>query len=142
MGKEVFNLVLEEELYKQELLYKIRTGTFTREEFNNMTPEQQDLFKQLLFEYYTGFIPDKKALSAVEFALVGLAKLFFKLIKGEPLTETEQTYYSWLESIFNMHDAPLDINSWQAQYITNILTATNTVRAEYLQRKLEWTGNL
>jgi len=81
------------------------------------------------------------ALSSLEFAFMGLAKLFFKKMEGVPLTPAEETFYNQFKALVESHEMTLDASDWYFAYLAYCTQKVMENRAEYNKvRKLQTIG--
>lgn len=141
MAKEVVNFLTEEELLREVIKYKIQNNLFTKEDYDNMSIEEQNLVKEVLFEMYAQNINPYPALSGLEFGLFALAKIFLKHLDGINLTPAEQEFLTVFRNIIESHELTLNVNDWYIQYLQAVKTQVELNRQEYKQKKLEITGS-
>lgn len=143
MAKEIISLTSEAQAKYDEIAFKIKNNLLTNTDFASMSPEDQELVKEVLFDLYSKEkINPFVALSGLEFGLVALAKLFFELVPHTPsATPTGlDNLYTQLRDIFSMHDLPVEGNTWQLQYLQKQVVDTVENRANYKTQKQEITG--
>lgn len=140
MAIERIQLVSDEELQQKILEHKIQTNQLTYEEFCNLPEETREKVKETLFNKFARNINPYVALSAVEFGLIGLAKILFKKIEGEELTEAEQDFYDQMKTLVMGHEMTLDTNDWYFSYFAAMMQQVQANRAAYKQKKLEVVG--
>jgi len=137
------NQIKSNEQLKAEIKDKLAKGQFTSTDFQNLTPEQQELAKEALFDYFAGQINVYHALSAAEFLLIPLAKLVFKCLDTANLTPEEQAFVEAFKAIIDQHPMPInDPNTWELTYADTEVKETIQRRNEYLQTKLNITGSI
>ena len=141
MGKETFSLISDEQQTHDALVYKIKNNLITRDDFDAMTEAEQDQVKSVLFEVYAMNINPYPALSALEFGLFFLAKLFFKKDSGDVLTASEQAFYDHFKETAMAHEVTLSLDDWYASYFDQLNQAVEMNRAEYKAKKSEITGS-
>lgn len=141
MGKETFILVPEEEISNLNIQQRLSSGELTLEVFETLSPEEQAQVKGVLFNKYSEPVPTPAALSALEFTIFGLAKLFFKVGDGGELTETEQAFYDRFREYVDQHEITLNPNDWYVPYAESGMLTAKENRAEYKTKKEEITGS-
>lgn len=140
MGIERIQLISDKELQQKIMEHRIRSGQITAEEFEKLPPETQEMVKDILFNKYAQNINPYVALSAVEFGLVGLAKILFKKIEGEELTPAEQDFYDQMKALMMSHEMTLDTADWYFEYLASMMAFVQANRAAYKQQKLQVVG--
>ncbi|WP_144846637.1 hypothetical protein [Paenibacillus cremeus] len=123
---------------------KISVGEITSTNFSQLSQDEQDTVKLVLFkEYSPAPLDQAKALSAVEFALVSLAKILNKSIDRTKLTQSELDFFDALVGTFNLNDMPIDdTTDWRYQYLHKQFESTQANRQEYFNKKLNVIGKV
>lgn len=141
MARERINLVSEEILKDQSIAQQINSNLLTNEVYNSLSVAEQNNVKKVLFEMYSEPVVAPEALSGLEFAIFGLAKLFFRVESDTPLTEAESVYYDRFRQFIDQHEITLDPTDWHVPYAEAKMLKAKENRADYKQRKTEITGN-
>jgi len=127
-----------------EIKKRIDAGEITADNFNSLSPSDQQIVQLVLFKNYSPKSTDvAKSLSAIEISLVYMVKIFNKLIDSSSLTEQEKVLYKHVYDLFSLNDMPIDsIDDWRVQYLTEAFTYTQENRMEYFTKKMEVIGKI
>lgn len=142
MAKETFLLVPEEELNALVFQQQLEAGEITSEVFETLIPQEKEQVRNVLFNQYSVPVPTPAALSALEFTIFGLAKLFFRTQEGPELNEEEQAFYDRFKQYISEHEMELDPSGWYIPYAEKGMLEAKKNRAEYLAKKISITGSI
>lgn len=140
MAREKFTLIPEVELNALSIKERIKQGEITNEVYDAMTADEQAMVRNILFEAHAQPVPTPAALSAIEFAVFGLAKIFFKKDEGVILTEEEQAFYDRFKSFIEKHEITMNAGDWYVPYAESHMLAVQENRGKYKQEKVDITG--
>ncbi len=141
MAKETFSLISDEQQVLDSLTYKLKNNLITKADYNAMTVIEREQVKSILFDIYSKNINPYPALSALEFGLFFLAKIFFKKDSGEELTMDEQAFYDHFKETVMNHEVTLSLNDWYSSYFDQLNQSVEANRTEYKVKKAEITGS-
>lgn len=141
MAREIISLTTDEELQELSIRQRVQNGEIDNEVYETLTPEEQGLVRKILFETHGAPVDAPVALSAIEFTVFGLAKIFFKTQSGEDLTEKEQVFIKRFEEFANKHEITMDAGDWYVPYAEENMLKAKENRAAYKQRKIDITGS-
>lgn len=141
MARERINLVSEQELNDGKIKQDIEQGLLTNTVYNSLSLDEQNNVKKVLFEMHSEPVVAPEAFSGLEFAIFGLAKLFFKVQSGTTLTTQEQEFYDRFQQFIEQHEITMDASDWYVPYAEAKMLATKDNRAEYKQKKIDITGS-
>lgn len=141
MSREVFQLVTDSQLAKEEMRQRIKWGQLTNEMYSSMPPKEQQLVHEVLLDNYRQNVDVHAALSALEFGAIFLAKLLFKQVDLAKLTASETEFFNQFRVLVEGHDASLSLD-WYFSYFANVLNKTQENRQEYRLKKQEITTKI
>lgn len=143
MAKSSINLVSDDIIQKQIIRSQIESGQMTNSLYETLSPDQQNLVREVLFEMYQNPIQTPVALSGLEFSVFGLAKLFFRMFPPTATPqydEVTQAFYARLKEYVDQHEMTVDPNDWYVPYMEKNMLVVKKNRAEYKEKKIEITG--
>ena len=141
MSREKISLISEEQQTKEQLRYQIENNLIDNQVYQNLTTEEQNKVKEVLFEMHSQPVSTPQALSAIEFTLFGMAKLFMKMnLDTSNLTEGEVDFYNSFKNYVNQHEVTLNANDWYIPYSKAKMETTLANREEYKVKKISITG--
>jgi hypothetical protein len=109
--------------------------------YQSLSIDDQNKVKEVLFEMYSQPVSTPQALSAIEFTLFGMAKLFMKMnLDTSNLSESEVEFYNMFKNYVNQHEITLNPNDWYIPYSKLKMEATLANREEYKMKKINITG--
>jgi len=139
---QYFNLVPQEFIEKNELTYKIENNLINSDTYQSLSSEEKNKVKEILFEMYSQPISTPQALSAIEFTLFGLAKLFFQMnLDTSNLSSGELEFYEMFKEYIQQHEITLNKNDWYIPYAKDKMSKTLINREEYKCKKNDITGS-
>lgn len=135
---------IEQAKREAEIRQRINNGEITASTFSNLTVEDQELTKLVLFKQYSPSqeqIP--RSLSAIEFLLVVTIKLLDKSIDRTTLTTEENSFFDSLVTMIGKNDMPInDTTDWRFQYADTEFTNVQNNRTQYFTEKQNVTGSV
>ena len=140
MSRERISLVKEEEIKKEELRYVIENDLINSETYNELSEEEQNNVKAVLFEMYAQPVSTPQALSAIEFLMFGLGKLLLKQINPTELSQEDQVEHGVLSAIMGQHPVRFAPDDWYSGYVVEKLTKALENREEYKEKKQSILG--
>lgn len=140
MAIERIQLIPDAEMQKKVAEYQIDAGLITAAEFAAKPAEEQEAIKAILFDKFAGQVNPFVGLSGLEFAVVGLAKIYFKKAEGVALTAAEETFYTQFKALMTGHEMTMDANDWYFSYLAYQMQKVAENRAAYKAKKMETTG--
>lgn len=146
MARQRFQLTSNETLEKQQILHGIQSGTFSKEDFNDLSPEKQKEVNDLLFELSASGINLFHGTSALEFIVISALRIMFRYKENTPLSEDDRMLESFLEDILKRHElGNSDVASadWLFDYLSYAKFKTDQIllnREEHIERKRKVTG--
>jgi hypothetical protein len=125
-----------------EMKKRIDNGEITSANFGELTVEEQEIVKLVLFKQYS---PKKeqtaKSLSGIEFLAIMLVKFLDKTMDKTLLTVEEQSLFDTLVTIINKNDMPInDTTDWRFAYFDYEFTKVQNNRNDYFAKKMDVTG--
>lgn len=148
MARQRISLVSEEVKEIKTIESRIRAGEINAENFDQLSPEEQQEVNRVLFDIAARQVNLAQGLSAVEFVLFAFIRLTNKRVKGLALTAEERKLEEKLQAILDTHeitDEELSINNWLFDYMDYALHAAETIlpnRREHIERKKRVTGRI
>ena len=141
MPREKMSLISEEQQTKEQLRYQIENNLLDNQTYQSLSQNERKKVKEVLFEMYSQPVSTPQALSAIEFTLFGMAKLFMKMnLDTSNLTESEVEFYNMFKNYVNQHEITLNPDDWYITYSKAKMEATLANREEYKMKKIDITG--
>lgn len=140
--RERFTFINKEEQTKLELKSQIQEGTLTKEVFDQLPKDEQEVVKELLFEVSSEKVNVFHSLSVLEFML--MASMRLQLKDGE-WTEDDLKIKEAMNEFIKAHeigDSSKPINEWTIDYLAYIKKQTALVsenRRDHIERKRSLT---
>jgi hypothetical protein len=127
-----------------EMKKRIDAGEINPENFGELTVEEQEIVKLVLFKQYSPKMKDVSVnLSAIEFCLISLAKIVDKTIDKTLLTVEEQDFFNSLITTINLNDMPInDTTDWRFSYFDYQFRKVQDNRNAYFNEKMNVTGTV
>lgn len=104
MAKERIQLVSDEVLLKTTLKAKLKSGEYTKEDYQKATQEEQRLVKDLLFDIAIEPVNPHHGASAIEFILFAGLRLMMKHHDGTGFTDEDFKIQEQLREVLAIHE--------------------------------------
>lgn len=147
MARQRIQLTSSEQLEEGKILHGIKSGEFSKEEFNALPQEMKDKVNSMLFDLSSSEINLFHGTSALEFVSIAAIRLLFRYKQNTPLSETDRALEKMLEEVLEMHqlgNQNVDMSEWLFDYISYTKYKTGQIlrnREEHIERKIKVTGN-
>jgi hypothetical protein len=140
---KIINLAPQDKIEKDIIKYKIENDLIENESYNELSNEDQNKVKSVLFEMYSQPVATPQALSAIEFMIFGFSKMMFKIVGDNPenLNEEEKGFYELFKAIVSQHEITLNANDWYLPYVVDKMQKALQNREEYKEKKINITGS-
>lgn len=104
MAVERIQLVPDEVLKKETIKEKVLKGEITKENFDDLSEDEQEKVKDILFDMASEEINLFHGVSSLEFILMGTLRVINKQMNNIALTETDEYIKDTLSRITEKHE--------------------------------------
>jgi len=148
MARERISLVSDEIQKEEKIRNDINSGLITKDNYNNLSLEDQEKVNEILFEIAEENINLAQGVSAIEFVLFAYIRLSRKESKGLSLTAEDKLIEKELDEILDTHEITsrnVYKKDWLFDYLAYAQHAANKIlqnRKEHIERKKSTTGKV
>jgi hypothetical protein len=148
MARTRMSLISEEAQQEAILEQKIRTGELHADNFNQLSPEDQEKVNIILFKIASETINPNKGASVLEFVLFAYMRLMNKKMNGEYLNSEDVGIQDSLNRILAEHEIT-NTNIYRADWLFDYMDYAEYQaqeilknRKEHIERKKSVTGQI
>lgn len=145
MMRERFVFINKEEESKLKIKHDLEEGKLTKEKFDQLSSEDQEIAKDLLFELASEKVNVFHSLSVLEFMIIASMRLQLKEDELTGLTEDDIKIKEAMKEFVEAHelgDTSKPISEWTIDYLAYIKKQTALViknRGDHIERKRSLT---
>lgn len=146
MAKERIQLVSDEVARKTTLRAKLKSGSYTKEDFDQADTVEKGLVKELLFDIAIEPVNPHHGASAIEFMVFAGLRLMMKKFDGVGYTQEDFEIDRQLREILKIHElssGDVDKADFLFDYLSyaqHVATGVIANREQHIARKVAITG--